>query len=133
MPITLYRIRWGSIKRLTNDVTMTTEWIFNFEVPEEDTQTLSFQSKIGPIEWIKPYTDEIIMESANWHVIVVPLGFVTDHVETLYEIDIQYKELAEDNNVKSFRRASVPNTDESYTKEVALFLRKHLWFNIWSL
>ena len=51
MPITLYRIRWGSIKRLTNDVTMTTEWIFNFEVPEEDTQTLSFQS-----DWEKVFS-----------------------------------------------------------------------------
>ncbi|NOY64016.1 MAG: ferrochelatase, partial [Nitrospirae bacterium] len=52
----------------------------------------------GPVKWLGPSTDEEIIRIARAgikRVIVVPVSFVSDHIETLYEIDILYKELAE--------------------------------------
>ncbi|MCM3878238.1 MAG: ferrochelatase [Thermoanaerobaculia bacterium] len=50
---------------------------------------LGYQSKVGPVEWIGPSTPEVLAELANAgekQVLVVPIAFVSDHVETLYEI-----------------------------------------------
>lgn len=58
---------------------------------------LSYQSKSGPVEWLEPSTDRMIKELAGKGVrnlLVVPISFVSDHIETLYEIDILYKSMA---------------------------------------
>jgi ferrochelatase len=58
---------------------------------------LSYQSKSGPVKWLGPSTDEKIEELAGSgikNVLVVPISFVSDHIETLYEIDILYKQMA---------------------------------------
>ncbi len=70
--------------------------------------SLSFQSRVGPVAWVKPYTDATIVRLAGEGVralLFVPLGFVSDHFETLYEIDIQYGELARANGIAIVRRA----------------------------
>ncbi|MEW6420031.1 MAG: ferrochelatase [Nitrospirota bacterium] len=59
---------------------------------------LSYQSKSGPVKWLEPSTDEKLKELARERVkniLVVPISFVSDHIETLYEIDILYKNLAD--------------------------------------
>jgi ferrochelatase len=59
---------------------------------------LSYQSKSGPVKWLEPSTDEKIKNLAAKgikNVLVVPISFVSDHIETLYEIDILYKDLSE--------------------------------------
>ena len=60
--------------------------------------SLSYQSKSGPVQWLGPSTDEMIerlAEKGIRNLLVVPISFVSDHIETLYEIDILYKSLAE--------------------------------------
>ena len=60
--------------------------------------TLSYQSRVGPVEWLKPYTEEVLADLGRSNVndlIVVPISFVGEHIETLQEIDIEYKEIAE--------------------------------------
>jgi ferrochelatase len=59
---------------------------------------LCYQSRTGPMRWLSPSTEEALRELAAEgvkEVLVVPLSFVSDHIETLYEIDILYKSLAE--------------------------------------
>jgi ferrochelatase len=59
---------------------------------------LCYQSRSGPVEWLGPSTPELIRETAargGKNLLVVPLSFVSDHVETLYEIDIEYRQMAE--------------------------------------
>lgn len=54
---------------------------------------LSFQSRVGPAEWLRPYTDEIIpslAEQGARHVVFLPISFVNDHLETLYEVGVTY-------------------------------------------
>jgi ferrochelatase len=70
--------------------------------------TLSFQSKIGPVRWLKPATDAAIEElgrRGTAQVLAVAVSFVSDHVETLYEIDILYRERAAACGIREFYRA----------------------------
>lgn len=59
---------------------------------------LSYQSKTGPVKWLEPTTEHSLQELAQKGVknlLVVPISFVSDHIETLYEIDMIYKEMAQ--------------------------------------
>lgn len=71
---------------------------------------LCFQSRSGPVEWLTPSTPDMLEKLANdgcKEVLMVPISFVSDHVETLYEIDIQYKELADDLGIALKRTESL--------------------------
>lgn len=58
---------------------------------------ITYQSRVGPVEWLKPNTEEEIEKAAmhNKALIIVPIAFVSEHVETLVELDIEYKEIAD--------------------------------------
>lgn len=71
---------------------------------------LSFQSKSGPVKWLEPSTEKMLhtlTERGIKKILVVPISFVSDHVETLYEIDILYKGLADQLGIKLFRTESL--------------------------
>ncbi|MDR9404244.1 MAG: ferrochelatase [Halothece sp. Uz-M2-17] len=79
--------------------------------------TLAYQSRVGPVEWLKPYTEEAIVELGEKGVkdlLVVPISFVSEHIETLQEIDIEYRELAEEAGVENFQRVPALNTDSTF-------------------
>ena len=75
--------------------------------------TLSYQSRVGPEEWLKPYTEDVLEnlgKSKIKDLVVVPISFVGEHIETLQEIDIEYKEIALKSGIKNFRRVPALNT-----------------------
>ena len=83
---------------------------------------LSYQSRVGPIEWLRPYTDDVLPnlgESGVRNLVVVPISFVSEHIETLEEIDIEYRELAEESGVTNWRRCPALNTDETFINDMA--------------
>jgi ferrochelatase len=67
---------------------------------------LSYQSRVGPLKWIGPSTETIIKEEAKKQkiIVVVPVAFVSEHSETLVELDIEYKKLAIENGSKDYVR-----------------------------
>ena len=67
---------------------------------------LSYQSRVGPLKWIGPSTDDIIIENSKLgkKIVLVPIAFVSEHSETLVELDIEYKELADRNGCKGYMR-----------------------------
>ncbi len=74
------------------------------------TGRLCFQSRSGPVEWLRPSTPEMLeMLAAEGcrNVLAVPISFVSDHVETLYELDIQYRELAASLGIRLERTESL--------------------------
>ncbi len=75
-----------------------------------------YQSKVGPLEWIGPSTDaEIERAGADGKaVIVTPIAFVSEHSETLVELDIEYKELAEHAGVPAYVRVPALGADPDY-------------------
>jgi ferrochelatase len=67
--------------------------------------TLCFQSKVGPMQWLKPSLIETVQQLAqtgNKQLLVVPVAFVTDHIETLHEINIDVRERALNAGVQQF-------------------------------
>ncbi|MCZ6842685.1 MAG: ferrochelatase [SAR324 cluster bacterium] len=71
---------------------------------------LSYQSRVGPAQWLTPYTDRILSElgaEGMRHVVFLPLSFVNDHIETLYEIGHTYFQAARDAGMAPHRVAAV--------------------------
>jgi ferrochelatase len=88
---------------------------------------LAFQSKEGPVKWLEPATGDTIARLAGEGVrnlLVVPVSFVCDHMETLYEIDITYAELAREKGIKRFRRAPSLNDSPLFIRCLADLIRK---------
>jgi len=96
--------------------------LYETNSPEDVTIHLSYQSRVGPIEWLRPYTDDVLPElgeSGVRNLVVVPISFVSEHIETLEEIDIEYRELAEESGVSNWRRCPAPNTDPAFIEDMA--------------
>jgi protoporphyrin/coproporphyrin ferrochelatase len=89
---------------------------------------LSYQSKSGPVKWLEPSTDDKLEELAHdgiRNVLVVPISFVSDHIETLYEIDILYKNLAGKLNINLKRTESL-NTHPKFIEALQDIVMKSL-------
>lgn len=83
---------------------------------------LSFQSKVGPVKWLEPMTEEVLKKlgrEGTRQVLIVPISFVSDHIETLYELDILYKNLAESAGIEHFRRAPALNLLPTFINALA--------------
>jgi protoporphyrin/coproporphyrin ferrochelatase len=89
--------------------------------------SLAYQSKVGPIEWLQPYTEDAIVGLAAQGVtelVVVPISFVSEHIETLEEIDIEYREIAEAAGIHTFNRVPALDTNPVFIQTlVDLVLR----------
>lgn len=73
---------------------------------------LAFQSRATPVKWVEPATlDELtrLGRAGAKNLVVLPISFVNDHVETLYEIDVQLAEVAREAGVEAYRRVPVFN------------------------
>ncbi|NPA16906.1 ferrochelatase [Persephonella sp.] len=69
--------------------------------------SIAYQSKVSPVKWLEPFTDEEIQRLANEGIrklAVIPVSFVSEHSETLYELDIQYGELASQAGITDYKR-----------------------------
>jgi ferrochelatase len=87
---------------------------------------LSFQSRAGPVKWLEPSTEATISELATSgckQLLMVPLSFVSDHIETLYEIDIQYRYEATSKGVTDFRRIEALNSSPAFIACLAELVR----------
>ena len=77
---------------------------------------LSYQSRVGPLKWIGPSTENVIKDEAKKQkiIVIVPIAFVSEHSETLVELDIEYKKLAEKNGSKEYIRIPAVRTNEDF-------------------
>ena len=84
--------------------------------------SLAYQSRVGPVEWLTPYTDDRIRElgkDGTKAMLAVPVSFVSEHIETLEEIDVEYRELAEASGIDQWRRVPALNTDARFIGDLA--------------
>ena len=91
--------------------------------------TLAYQSRVGPVEWLQPYTEDAIEELAEQGVndlVVVPISFVSEHIETLQEIDMEYREIAEEAGIETFRRVPALNTHPGFIDDMAKMVMESL-------
>src|SRR4030095_14782735 len=91
--------------------------------------TLSFQSKVGPVEWLTPATNETIPRLAGEGVtqlMLVPVSFVSEHSETLYEMDILYRDLATEKGITYYRRVPTMNCRADFIEALAALVERAL-------
>jgi protoporphyrin/coproporphyrin ferrochelatase len=82
---------------------------------------LAYQSRVGPVEWLQPYTEDMLAELGQekvQEVVVVPISFISEHIETLQEIDIEYREIAEESGIENFRRVPALNIEPSFIDDL---------------
>jgi ferrochelatase len=87
---------------------------------------LAFQSRAGPVKWLEPSTGDKLKEIAaagHTEVLMVPLSFVSDHIETLHEIDIEYREEADHLGITTFRRMESLNSSPLFIQCLAELVR----------
>ncbi|KAH9290625.1 hypothetical protein KI387_034742, partial [Taxus chinensis] len=84
--------------------------------------TLAYQSRVGPVEWLKPYTDKTIVQLGQKGVkslLAVPISFVSEHIETLEEIDMEYKELALESGIENWGRVPALGAEPAFILDLA--------------
>ncbi len=75
---------------------------------------LAYQSKVGPMEWLKPSLENKLKTVRNKGVIIFPLAFTIDNSETDFELEIEYREIAEELGFKDYRVCRCPNDNELF-------------------
>ena len=87
---------------------------------------LCFQSRVGPLAWIGPYTDDEIRRAGaeRLPLVVAPISFVSEHSETLVELDMDYKRLALSCGVPAYRRVPAVGIEPEFIAGLAVLVRR---------
>jgi protoporphyrin/coproporphyrin ferrochelatase len=84
--------------------------------------SVCFQSRVGPEKWLEPFTDETVGrlgKSGVKNMLIVPVAFVTEHIETLFELNVEVREIAEENGVEQFEVMPALNDHQRYIDALA--------------
>ncbi|MCG8545544.1 MAG: ferrochelatase, partial [Alphaproteobacteria bacterium] len=75
-----------------------------------------YQSRVGPLEWIRPYLEDELRRAAadGVPVIIAPIAFVSEHSETLVELDIEYREMAEELGIRAYERVATVGVEPAF-------------------
>ena len=90
---------------------------------------LAFQSRLGPVKWLEPNLQKALEDLSQQGLpplVVVPVSFVSDHIETLYELDIQHREIAEDLGFRIYERAPALNIRPAFINALAELVTSRL-------
>jgi ferrochelatase len=110
-----------------------TNRLFNEELSKQKIKLenhISFQSRFGPKEWLRPYTADVLQELVNKGVknlIVITPGFAADCIETLEEVDMEYRELFFKLGGENFSLVPCLNDSDDSIKLINHLLEKELW------
>jgi ferrochelatase len=93
-----------------------------------------YQSRVGPLKWLEPSTDAEIRRAGRdgKGVVVAPIAFVSEHSETLVELDIEYGKLAREAGVPDYRRAATVSAAPAFIEGLAGLVRRALASGTWS-
>lgn len=89
---------------------------------------MCYQSRVGPKKWIGPATSDVVMAAGadNVPLIIYPHAFVSEHVETLVEIEIEYRELAEQSGVPYFARVLTVGIAPDFIEGLADLVKRNI-------
>jgi ferrochelatase len=85
---------------------------------------LAYQSKVGPMEWLTPSLDEKLKVVRNRGVIVVPIAFTIDNSETDYELEIEYREIAQSLGFQEYRVVRCANDSDLFVEALQEIYKK---------
>jgi ferrochelatase len=86
---------------------------------------ICYQSRVGPLEWIKPYTEDEIRRAGadKVPIVLVPVAFVSEHSETLVELDMEYRDLAAASGAPAYVRVPTVGTAPEFIAGLARLVR----------
>lgn len=98
------------------------------QMPDFPDWQVCYQSKVGPLEWIGPSTEDAIRGAAEdgKNIMLSPIAFVSEHIETLVELDEEYAEVAEDCGVTSYIRVPALGQDAVFIESLATLVKSAL-------
>lgn len=85
---------------------------------------LAYQSKVGPMAWLKPSLDEKMKTVRNRGIIIFPIAFTIDNSETDFELEIEYREIAEELGFKDYRVCRCPNDSDLFVDALIEIIKK---------
>lgn len=91
---------------------------------------VAFQSKVGPVKWLTPSTPQALEELAvqgHTNVLVIPVAFVSDHIETVFELDIEVRHVAEQLGIKRFEVTEGLNDHAAFIEALADVTLRHIY------
>lgn len=91
------------------------------KLPEIADWQVCYQSRVGPLKWIGPATEEAIEQACadEKHILLTPIAFVSEHIETLVELDEEYAELAHEQGAKGYDRVPALGTEPAFIAALA--------------
>ena len=97
-------------------------------LPKSSDWRLCYQSRVGPVKWLQPYTKDEIRQAGveQRPILVVPVAFVSEHSETLYELDREYFDVAVESGVPVYLRASTVGTSDAFIGGLAHAIDRRL-------
>ncbi len=90
---------------------------------------VTFQSRTGPVEWVGPDTVETVREllhNRKGNIFIVPISFVCDHIETMYEIDIELKSLVDEKHRDRIKRMPMFNDDKKFAMVLSNIIKSRM-------
>ena len=85
---------------------------------------LAYQSKVGPMKWLEPSLETMLSSLSNKRVLIFPIAFTIDNSETLYELHMEYREIAETLGFEDYRVAACPNDHPRFVEALASLYAK---------
>ena len=85
---------------------------------------LAYQSKVGPMKWLEPSLDDMLKNFKGEKVLIYPIAFIIDNSETVFELEIEYRELAEKLGVSDYRVCKCPNDNDTFIEAIKDILPK---------
>jgi ferrochelatase len=91
------------------------------QLPEIDDWQICYQSRVGPLKWIGPSTEESIDQAASdgKGILLTPIAFVSEHIETLVELDDEYGQLAAEKGIETYLRVPALGVHTGYIETLS--------------
>ena len=110
-------------KHVTKHVAILTKMLKDEKMDFHDFH-LAYQSKVGPLEWLRPSLEEKLKTVRNRGIIIVPVAFTIDNSETDFELEIEYREIAEELGFKDYRVCRCPNDSDLFVDALVEIYKK---------
>jgi ferrochelatase len=91
---------------------------------------ITYQSRVGPVQWLEPNTEDVLEmlgKDGVKNILIVPISFVGDHIETLHELGIEYREVAEEFGIENYHVTRLPKANPLLIKALASSINKDIY------
>lgn len=85
---------------------------------------LAYQSKVGPMKWLEPSLDNMLENFKEQNVLIYPIAFIVDNSETDFELDIEYREIAEELGINEYKVCKCVNDSDTFIEAIKDIIKK---------